>query len=205
MPTADASRPPLPRPDFSNTFCLVPINENWHLRKPADKETLTKTVKEMRDIFGPERLYAHLGVAIVSNGNERGTYDLARALNIGLVLQGGAIEHHSDEWGFLQLLRHRQQADRRLLQWFQDGRVTEDSKDSLAGVAACSSRYAKPVFTLRQKMGNRTFPADRPGLPRLPGRGPGVQRPDRVRDEPCGRPRVGRLQPVHSRRVPPIT
>lgn len=142
----------LPQPTYANTFCLFPINESWHVRRPGDREKLRAWVDEMRKVIGPERLYAHLGFAIISEGMERETFALARELGIGLVLQGSAVEHHTQSWGFPALLQDPVKGDRRFAQWFQDGSYYEPghATDFSFGVRACASRYAKPVYELRK-------------------------------------------------------
>jgi len=144
----------LPKPCFANSFCMFPIHEGWHLGKPSDRENLRKVVEDMRAILGPERLYAHLGVAVISEGAENEAYALARELGIGLVLQGGAIEHHAHAWGFNQLLNDPQKGDRRLAQWFQDGRIADPGQEQAFefGVRVCSSRYAKAAYELRRQV-----------------------------------------------------
>ena len=143
----------LPRPSYANSFCLFPIDESWHVRTPADAAKLTRVIQQMRSTLGPDRLYAHLGIAIISDGNEPATYALARRLGIGLVLQGGAIEHHSAAWGFPDLLHDPVKGDRRFAQWFQDGKIADPGKanDFAFGVRACSSCYARPVYELRRE------------------------------------------------------
>jgi len=152
-PVGQAERPVLPKPTYANSFCLFPIHEGWHLRKPEDRERLTRVVEEMRSRIGPERLYAHLGVAVISEGSEYEGYELARDLGIGLVLQGGCIEHHSHAWGFRELLHDPERGDRRFAQWFQDGLIAEPGQEDQwdFGVRACSSRYAEPVYELRRQ------------------------------------------------------
>lgn len=153
LSTGAEQRPVLPKPTFENTFCLFPINESWHIRKPEDRNRLRKTVREMRRLMGPRRLYAGIGVAVISEGAEHEAYALARELGIGLILQGGNIEHHSHAWGFDKLLEDPQRGDRRFAQWFQDGSYVVPGKegDFSFGVRACSSRYAEPVYELRKR------------------------------------------------------
>ena len=124
------------------------------MRKPGDEIQLRAWVDEMRKAIGPGRLYARLGFAIISEGDEPETFALARQLGICLVLQGGAIEHHSVAWGFPQLLQDSNKGDRRFAQWFQDGSIADPGKqgDLAFGVRACSSRYAKPVYDLRKRV-----------------------------------------------------
>jgi hypothetical protein len=147
-----ADRPVLPHPTFANSFCLFPINESWHVGNEADRVRCTQMVADMRRILGPERLYAHLGIAIISEGDEPQTFQLARQLGIGLVLQGGAIEHHSMSWGFDKLFHDPAKGDRRFAQWFQNGAFAEPGKenDFAFGVRACASVYARPVYDLRR-------------------------------------------------------
>ncbi|MDQ2733034.1 MAG: hypothetical protein M3Y56_15360, partial [Armatimonadota bacterium] len=142
----------LPQPTYANSFCLFPINESWHVHGPGDREKLKAWVEEMRTAIGPDRLYAHLGVAIISEGMERETFRLARELGIGLVLQGSAVEHHTQSWGFPALLQDPVKGDRRFAQWFQDGSYYEPghATDFSFGVRACASRYAAPVYALRK-------------------------------------------------------
>lgn len=144
-------RPELPRPTFSNSFCLFPIYEQWHAGNDGDVQRLREVAASLREKLGPERLYARLGVAVISAGGEDGAYALARELGIGLVLQGGNIEHHSMAWGFDKLLNDPERGDRRFCQWFQDGSyLAGDKPDFTFAIRACSSCYAKPVFELRR-------------------------------------------------------
>ncbi|MBI5831004.1 MAG: hypothetical protein HZB16_01665 [Armatimonadetes bacterium] len=149
---ATAGAVELPRPAFANSFCLFPINERFHLRAPGDRERLVAWVGEMRAVLGPARLYAPLGVAIISEGEEWELFEFCRRQGVQLVLQGGAIEHHAVAWGFPRLLRDPAQGDRRFAQWFQDGLIADPGKEDQHdfGYRACASVYAKPVQALRR-------------------------------------------------------
>lgn len=144
--------PELPRPSYANSFCLFPINEAWHLRAPGDADKLRHWAAEMRALFGGPRLYVKLGVAVISDGDEHAMCTLTKELGLGLVFQGGAIEHHSVAWGFPKLFADPVKGDRRFAQWLQDGSLhAADAKaDWTFAQRACASCYAKPVYELRK-------------------------------------------------------
>ena len=154
-----APPPELPRPAYDNCFCLCPINEAWHLRAPGDADKLRRWAAEMRAKLGAPRLYTKLGVAVISEGDERALCQLTRELGLVLVFQGGAIEHHSMAWGFDRLLNDPLRGDRRFAQWLQDGSITKAGAAAAGeplgfefGVRACASRYARPVYELRRSV-----------------------------------------------------
>jgi hypothetical protein len=142
----------LPRPSYDNCFCLCPINEAWHLRRPGDEQRLRSWAAEMRTALGAPGLYTRLGVAVISEGDERALCQLTRELGLVLVFQGGAIDHHANAWGFDKLLGDPLKGDRRFAQWLNDGSLGPLEKPIHwdFGVRACASRYAQPVYELRR-------------------------------------------------------
>ena len=169
--SATKPQPVLPRPDYANSFCLFPIDEAWHAGSVAKDAELTKTIQQIREAIGPQRLYARLGIAIISNGNEPSTYALAKKLGIGLVLQNGLTDHH---WGadFLGPFLHDPKlADRRYVQWFQDGAYADPGSDDdyAFGVRPCISRYAKPIYQFRREQDMQTAVSCSSALKEFPG------------------------------------
>jgi hypothetical protein len=154
--TTAGALPPeeLPRPTYDNTFCYFPINEFSLKRGLNNPENLDYIVNDLRRVHGRTGLYTRLGFAMISNGDDSAAYELADKLGVGLVLQGGAIEHHNTEWDFHKLFKNPEQGDRRMVQWYQDGQYIDPTKkatDSNFLVRAVSSCYAKTVHEYRKE------------------------------------------------------
>lgn len=150
IPRNDRTSPykSLPPPDYDNTFYMLPIFESWHVRKSSDISLRTQEAQEMISRLGPQRPYMKLGFAIISKGDEMDTFALAEKLGICLVLQGGATDHHTTEWGGEGLITG-DKGDRRNSQWLNDGAYIASSADPGFQLRACMSIYCKAMYELR--------------------------------------------------------